>query len=147
MAAKREHFLGNFLHQIAIPRLALLMALVFWHLRQATTQNLQCGGERYALWVNLASFCGFVHEHSNDIVTQQKTVNFLNHACRSLAAQHRSFTLMGLDLIKREFLFPTLVVKTDQCLGRIKLRVKQGGEQAMLLPGAARTSRLPDACP
>jgi len=53
MAARRDHFLGNFQHQLAIPELKFLLALIDRDGGKTAAQNFQCSGERYAIWVDL----------------------------------------------------------------------------------------------
>ena len=56
VAATREYFFRNFLHQFEIPIFECVLALICGNFRQTTTQNLQCGGERYTFRVNLNRF-------------------------------------------------------------------------------------------
>ena len=108
-------------------------------LGESASQYVQGRREGNPLGVD-SLLCGrFLYQNADNIVAQQKPVNFLQDPQGGLAPQNRSFSLMGLQLVDGQFFFPALVIEFDQRLGWIQRFIKERGQQSVhqLVPGTA----------
>src|SRR5712672_4582130 len=81
-----------------------------------------------------SELCGFAHESTQGIMSQQKSVELLKNADGMFADQRLlSQTLMLLDLINDQLDLPALMIEFDEVQGWSLYRVKQGGDQTMNL--------------
>ena len=77
---------------------------------------------------------GLVHQETNDKVSDEQAIDFLDDSHRFLTAQcSLSQTLMGVNLVNDDFDLPTFVVSASKVQSWIALMAEQCRNQTMRL--------------
>src|SRR5882762_7938928 len=96
------------------------------------SNQLNCVGKTDAVRVLPSELCGFTHESTQGIMSQQKSVELLKDANGIFADQRLlSQALMLFDLINDQLDLPSLIIEFDKVQGRSLHGVEQGGDQAV----------------
>ena len=82
----------------------------------------------------VSGVCRLNHQGSDEVVSDEETIDLLENADGSVTAQRSFGKLMGFDLVGRQFVLPACVIGPDDLPGGGVNGVEQGGDQTMFLP-------------
>jgi hypothetical protein len=101
-------------------------------LGQLTLQNPKRVDEGKSVRILASHDRRVVHHATHYVVSQHQAVNLLDHPRRCLAPdRHRPGAEVGLDFVKGEFFFPSLVIDQRRLVRRHIVGVGQVGDQPM----------------
>jgi len=128
----RIEMTGNFIeHAVVEDRKKLCLGSL--HSGDRSRDYLQSADERNPVRIKIPFGSRFGHQSPHGHMGNQQAINFLQASKRSLAAKRGGLIdHVRFNFIKSDFYFPTLMVKHDQFLGRIKLMIQKRSDQAVL---------------